>query len=122
MAVGVFAGIPVRDYARALPWYERLLGVQASFHPNDIEAVWQLAEDRYVYIVEDQQRAGGGVSMIWVDDPVAEAARIAARGLEPDDVEKYDTVWKFVFHDADGNEIGIGGDVSGSEGAGSTGG
>ncbi len=52
--------------------------------------------------------------MIWVDDPQAEAARIAERGLEPDHVERYGTVWKYVFHDADGNETGIGGDASAS--------
>jgi hypothetical protein len=80
--------------------------------PNDIEAVWQLAEDRYVYIIQDPDRAGGAVSMIWVDDPVAEVARISRRGLEPVDVEKHEPVWKYVFHDSDGNEIGIGGDIS----------
>jgi hypothetical protein len=37
---------------------------------------------------------------------------ILGRGLEPVDVEKHDSVWKYVFHDSDGNEIGIGGDVS----------
>jgi hypothetical protein len=115
VAVGVFAGIPVRDYASAVKWYELLLGVEPSFYPNDVEAVWQLAEDRYVYIIEDQQRAGGAVSMIWVDDPVAEITKIADRGLEPVDVEKHDTVWKYVFHDVDGNETGIGGDVSSGE-------
>jgi predicted enzyme related to lactoylglutathione lyase len=112
MAVGVFAGIPVDDFKAALPWYQQLLGTEPSFYPNDVEAVWQLAEDRFVYIIEDQQRAGGGVSMIWVDDPVAEAAKISERGLEPVDLEKHDSVWKYVFHDADGNEIGIGGDVA----------
>ena len=71
MAVGVFAGIPVRDYDSALEWYKRLLGAEPAFYPNDIEAVWQLAEDRYVYIIQDPERAGGAVSMIWVDDPVA---------------------------------------------------
>ena len=115
VAVGVFAGVPVRDYTSAVKWYELLLGAEASFYPNEVEAVWQLAEDRYVYIIEDQERAGGAVSMIWVDDPVAEAARIAKRGLEPVDVEKYDTVWKYVFHDADGNEIGVGGNVPSGE-------
>ena len=112
VAVGVFAGVPVRDYASAVNWYELLLGTEASFYPNDVEAVWQLDEDRYVYIIEDKERAGGAVNMIWVDDPVAEAAKIAERGLEPVTIEKYDTVWKYVFHDADGNEIGLGGDVS----------
>jgi catechol 2,3-dioxygenase-like lactoylglutathione lyase family enzyme len=112
MAVGIFAGIPVRDYDAALEWYKRLLGAEPAFYPNDIEAVWQLAEDRYVYIIQDRDRAGGAVCMIWVDDPVAEVARISGRGLEPVDVEKHDSVWKYVFHDSDGNEIGIGGDVS----------
>ncbi|MEP7036178.1 MAG: VOC family protein [Actinomycetota bacterium] len=115
VAVGVFAGVPVSDYTSAVKWYELLLGAEASFYPNEVEAVWQLDEDRYVYIIEDQERAGGAVSMIWVDDPVAEAARIAKRGLEPVDVEKYDTVWKYVFHDADGNEIGVGGNVPSGE-------
>jgi hypothetical protein len=112
MAVGVFAGIPVRDYASALNWYKRLLGAEPAFYPHDAEAVWQLAEDRYVYIVQDAGRAGGAVGMIWVDDPVAEVARISERGLEPVDVDKHGTVWKYVFHDSDGNETGIGGEVS----------
>ncbi len=112
MAVGIFAGIPVRDYEQAVDWYRRLLGADPTFYPNEFEAVWQLAEDRYVYIIEDRGRAGGAVSMIWVDDPVAEVVGIAERGLEPTDIEKHDQVWKYVFHDIDGNETGIGGDVS----------
>ena len=118
MAVGLFAGIAVRDYDSAVEWYKRLLGAEPTFYPNDVEAVWQLAEDRYVYIIEDPDRAGGAVGMIWVDDPVAEVARISGLGLEPVDVEKHDSVWKFVFHDSDGNETGIGGDVSPTDGSG----
>jgi catechol 2,3-dioxygenase-like lactoylglutathione lyase family enzyme len=112
MAVGIFAGIPVRDFASALTWYQNLLGMEPSFYPNDIEAVWQLAEDRHVYIIEDRQRAGGAVGMIWVDDPVDKVAKISERGIEPVDVEKHEGVWKYVFHDADGNETGIGGAVA----------
>jgi len=69
MAVGIFAGIPVEDYRVALEWYQRLLGSEPSFYPNDIEAVWQLAEDCDVYIIQDHERAGGAVKMIWGDDP-----------------------------------------------------
>jgi hypothetical protein len=96
-------------------WYKRLLGAKPTFYPNDIEAVWQLAEDRYVYMIQDANRAGGAVSMIWVDDPISEVARIAERGLEPVRVEKHDQVWKYVFHDGNGNETGIRGDVSSAE-------
>ena len=115
MAVGIFAGIAVSNFGAALEWYQRLLGAEPTFYPNDVEAVWQLAEDRCVNIIQDANRAGGAVSMIWVDDPTAEAARIAQRGLEPVDVEKHDRVWKYVYHDSDGNETGIGGEVSASE-------
>lgn len=115
MAVGIFAGIPVRDYRGALEWYRRLWGAEPAFYPNEIEAVWQLAEDRYVYIIEAPERAGGAVGMIWVDDPETEVARIAERGVEPVDIEKHGSVWKYVFHDPDGNETGIGGEVSRSD-------
>lgn len=111
MAVGIFAGIPVRDHDSALQWYRRLLGAEPAFHPHDAESVWRLAEDRYVYIIQDPARAGGAVGMIWVDDPVAEVARISGEGLEPVDVEQHGSVRKYVFHDADGNETGIGGEV-----------
>ncbi len=115
MAVGIFAGIAVSNFGEALEWYRRLLGAEPTFYPNDVEAVWQLAEDRYVYIIQDAIRAGGAVSMIWLDDPTAEVAGIAQRGLEPVDVEKHDRVWKYVYHDSDGNETGIGGEVSAAE-------
>jgi catechol 2,3-dioxygenase-like lactoylglutathione lyase family enzyme len=115
MALGVFAGIPVTDYERALEWYKRLLGMDPAFYPNAVEAVWQLATDIHLYIIEDVDRAGGAVSMIWVDDPVSAVAKIGERGLKPVDVEKHDRVWKYVFHDADGNETGIGGEVSMAE-------
>jgi hypothetical protein len=35
MALYLFAGIPVSDYAAALAWYERLLGSPPSSFPND---------------------------------------------------------------------------------------
>ena len=50
MAVDLFAGIPVGDYERALAWYQRLLGSGPSFLPNATEAVWELAEHRFVFI------------------------------------------------------------------------
>jgi catechol 2,3-dioxygenase-like lactoylglutathione lyase family enzyme len=112
MTTGIFAGIPVEDYTSALEWYTRLLGSEPAFYPNDVEAVWQLAENCHLYIIQDAERAGGGVGMIWVDDPVSEVARIAERGLEPVDVEKHEGVWKYVFHDPEGNETGIGGEVA----------
>lgn len=112
MAIGVFAGIPVRDYKSAVRWYERLFGSAPAFFPNDIEAVWEMAENRYLYIVEAPERAGGAVSMVWVDDLDAWVASIAGRGLDPVEIETYGTVRKYVYRDADGNETGVGGETS----------
>jgi hypothetical protein len=110
MAVDLFAGIPVSDYAAALPWYEKLLGAPPSFLAHETEAVWELAEHRYVYINQDPEHAGHARQTIFVDDLEDRVAAIAARGLEPANRETYDNgVRKITYRDSDGNEIGLGG-------------
>lgn len=106
----LFAGIPVADYAAALSWYQRLLGYSPTFFPNDREAVWELAEHRYVYIVLRPQHAGHAMQMSFVDDLDALVAQIADRGLDPVERETYSNgVRKITYRDPDGNEIAFGG-------------
>jgi hypothetical protein len=106
----LFAGIPVAGYAVALAWYELLLGSPPAFFPNDIEAVWELAEHRYVYIEQRPEYAGHAKHTIFVDDLDAVVAQIAARGLDPAQRETYaNGVRKITYRDPDGNEIGFGG-------------
>jgi len=110
MALDLFAGIPVSDYEAARPWYEQLLGSEPSFTPHATEAVWKLAEHRYLYINEDPERAGRAVHTVFVDDLDARVAEMASRGIEPDERETYpDKARKAIYRDADGNEIGFGG-------------
>lgn len=110
MARELFAGVPVTDYASALPWYERFFGAEPSFLPNDIEAVWEVAEQRYVYIVEDAERAGNALVLSFVDDLDERVAQIARRGIEPSKRETFEGgVSKVIYRDADGNEISLGG-------------
>jgi catechol 2,3-dioxygenase-like lactoylglutathione lyase family enzyme len=110
MAVALFAGIPVEDYAAALVWYEKLLGSPPTFFPNDREAVWELAENRSVYIEVRHGHAGHGKHTVIVDDLDDLLARVAGRGLEPEAVDTYENgVRKATFRDPDGNEIGFGG-------------
>jgi hypothetical protein len=99
-----------RDYQAARSWYERLLGSEPAFFPHATEAVWELAEHRYLYIVEDQDAPGGAIVTILVDDLDALDAEIASRGIEPAERETYTNgVRKTIYRDADGNEIGFGG-------------
>jgi predicted enzyme related to lactoylglutathione lyase len=109
MALHLFAGLRVRDFQAARPWYERLFG-EPSFLPHDTEAVWTLADDRSVYVVEHPEGAGHSVVTLFVDDLDAHMEAIAARGLEPDERLTYSNgVRKAHYHDPDGNEIAFGG-------------
>ena len=106
----LFAGIPVADYAAARTWYERLLGSPPAFFPHDTEAVWELAEHRYVYIVQQPEHAGHARHTLFVDDLDTLVAQIAERGLDPAERETYaNGVRKAAYRDPDGNEFGFGG-------------
>jgi catechol 2,3-dioxygenase-like lactoylglutathione lyase family enzyme len=109
MSLHLFAGLRVREFARARTWYERLLG-EPTFFPHATEAVWTLAEDRSLYVVEDPEHAGRSVATVFVDDLDAWVAEIAARGLDPDERLTYSNgVRKAVYRDPDGNEVDFGG-------------
>ena len=110
MLLALFAGVYVSDYVAAKEWYVRLLGGEPSFFPNDIEAVWELAEHRSIYIRLQPQDAGHSVVTLFVDDLDERTTGMAARGIEPATRETYDNgVRKITFRDPDGNEIGFGG-------------
>jgi hypothetical protein len=67
----------------------RAVDGRADVLPHAAEAVWTLAEDRSVYVVEHADGAGNSVVTIFLDDLDAQVAAIAARGLEPDERETY---------------------------------
>jgi len=110
MTIDLFAGIPVRDYTVALAWYEQLLGSAPSFIPSPTEAVWELAEHRFLFIEQRPDTAGHAIHTIFVDDLDAFVTEIRLRGLEPTERETYaNNVRKATYRDPDGNEIGYGG-------------
>lgn len=105
-----FAVNAVSDYQVALPWYERLLGFAPTFLATDTEAVWELAEHRYLVIEQRPEIAGHSIPTLFVDDLDAVIAQISARGIEPAKRETYENgVRKIIYLDPDGNEIGFGG-------------
>lgn len=109
-SLDLFAGIPVTDYVEALKWYEQLVGSPPKFFPHDTEAVWELAEHRYLYIVQQPENAGHARVTLFVGDLDALVEQIALRGLNPVTRENFpNDVRKMTYRDADGNEIGFGG-------------
>jgi Glyoxalase/Bleomycin resistance protein/Dioxygenase superfamily len=90
--------------------YQQLLGAAPPFVPNDTEAVWELADHRYVYIDVRPEHAGHAMHTLFISDFDARISQIAERGLEPAERETYaNGVRKTTFRDPDGNEIGFGG-------------
>jgi predicted enzyme related to lactoylglutathione lyase len=110
MTLDLFAGIRVGDIAAAMPWYERLLGGEPTFMPHDKEAVWELAEHRFLYVTEDPDGPGRALQTIFVDDLEGRVGEIAERGISPVRRKTYSNgVGKATYRDPEGNEFGIGG-------------
>jgi catechol 2,3-dioxygenase-like lactoylglutathione lyase family enzyme len=106
----LFAGIPVHDVEQAAAWYERLLGSEPSFWPHAAEAVWELGEHRFLFVVQRPEDAGHAAHTLFVDDLDALVAEIAARGIDPVERETYSNgVRKVTYRDPDGNELSVGG-------------
>lgn len=109
MELDLFAGIRVSDFAAAKAWYERLLGSEPAFMPHATEAVWELAEHRFLYIAADED-PGGALNTVFVEDFDSFLVAIGERGIEPEQQETYSNgVRKATFRDPDGNELGFGG-------------
>jgi hypothetical protein len=100
----------VRDFEVAKAWYVSLFGSEPTFVAHATEAVWELAEHRYLYIEENPERAGHAEHTVFVEDLDALVAQIADRGIEPAERETYDNgVRKVIYRDPDGNEVSLGG-------------
>ncbi len=110
LTTDLFAGFPVKDYTTSLVWYTRLFGRSPSFFPNDVEAVWELAEHRYVYITVRPKHAGHTSNLVFLSDLDIFMNQVAERGLQPTKNETLSNgVRKIIYNDPDGNEVAFGG-------------
>ena len=107
----MFAGATVSDYDVALAWYKRFMGRPPDFFPNEKEAVWQVTDTGWIYIVAgDSTRAGSGLLTLMVENLEARIAEIAHRGIEVGEIDwvvpgSVRSVW---ITDPEGNRIQIG--------------
>jgi hypothetical protein len=109
MDKALFAGVAVSDFDRGMAWFEQLLGEPPTFKAHDTEVVWDLAENRSIYVVLRPERAGFAMVTVFVDDLDVFVESAAARGIHPDTQETYGNgVRKATYKDPDGNEVGFG--------------
>lgn len=72
--------------------------------------MWELAEHRYLYIVQQPEHASYARHTLFVANLDAFVAQLAARGHDPVQRATYvNGVRKTTYSDPDGNEIGLGG-------------
>ncbi len=104
----VFACLPVANRDQAAAWYGRLLGQLPTFLPNDIEAVWQVAQTASLYVLVDADRAGRGVVTLVVDDLDSSLKEIAGRGIMTGAIQNIPGAGrKSVITDPDGNTVSL---------------
>ncbi len=102
----LFASVPVADLQLAIGWYEQLFGRSADIVPNENEVMWRVAGNGWLYVIEDEARAGRTVVTISVNDLDQFVADLAARGIGAGPIEAVgDSGRKAVVVDSDGNVI-----------------
>jgi hypothetical protein len=75
----LFASVPVVSLDAAIDWYERLFGRKADIVPNEHEVMWCIADNGWLYVIQDPERAGKTVVTISVGDLVRFVSDLADR-------------------------------------------
>jgi catechol 2,3-dioxygenase-like lactoylglutathione lyase family enzyme len=102
----VLAVVPVSDIERSRRWYEALVGRPEDNHPMETLVEWRITEAGWVQVFHDPDRAGSTLLNFAVDDLDAQAAELAARGLELDETQTANKgVRTASITDPDGNKI-----------------
>lgn len=104
----LFAGIAVSDFTAAQAWYERFFARPADVVAHESEVMWRVADRGWLYIVRDEDHAGGGIVAMAVPDIERAVSALAARGVTTGPIEPQGNAGrKAVALDPDGNSIAI---------------
>jgi catechol 2,3-dioxygenase-like lactoylglutathione lyase family enzyme len=103
-----FTGVPVTDLDRGRDFFERLLGKPPDVLVNENEAMWQVAEAAWLYVVVDPVRAGHALAAVSVPDLDGALEELAAKGIEPSIIEQPGpSARKATVFDPDGNSVAL---------------
>jgi predicted enzyme related to lactoylglutathione lyase len=105
----VLAGIAVRDFARAKPWYEMLLGQAAGILPAEMAgsslAEWQFSNGGALQLFADAKRAGLSSITLAVSDLDAQLASLRAIGVHVGPTSEGRSAKTAIVNDEEGNQI-----------------
>lgn len=109
----VIAVVPVKDQDKAIEWYKKLLGRNADIVPMDGVAEWQLAENAWLQVTMDPERAGSTTVIIGVNDIDEQHSACAEANVALGEVIEYPGIIKMADAiDPDGNKITFVQDIS----------
>ena len=109
----VIAVLPVKDQDAAVLWYKKLLGRDADIIPVDGVAEWQLAENAWIQVTTDPERAGSATVIIGVNDIESQCKFCAAANVPHGEIIEYPEIIKMIeVIDPEGNKIAFVQDIS----------
>jgi hypothetical protein len=103
----VLAALPVPAVDDAIQWYTRLLGRPPDARPMPGLADWHFSGTGSLQLVEDANRAGGGLVTLTIDDVKTYVVGLAERGIDAGSVDDTtsDKVFFVSVEDPYGNSI-----------------
>jgi catechol 2,3-dioxygenase-like lactoylglutathione lyase family enzyme len=101
----MFAGVPVTDLDAGIEWYTRFFGRPPDTRAGE-EILWEIGEHATLFIEPDASRAGTGRITFAVTGLDALLERLAAKGIEHEQIETYSNGVRHVtIPDPDRNAI-----------------
>ncbi len=102
----VFVGLSVDELATTKDWFAHFFGRPADVVVSDEEVMWQVTEDAWLYIVEDEPPRTFATVVLAIHNLNDALGALAGRGLEPRELEVVSGAGrKAYFADPNGNEV-----------------
>jgi predicted enzyme related to lactoylglutathione lyase len=104
----LFAGIAVARFDRAVDWYARFFDRAADVVAHETEVMWRVADNGWLYVLEDAERAGRSLVTIAVTDLDAVVRELAERDISAGPIENVgDAARKAKLLDPDDNLVAL---------------
>lgn len=102
----VFVGVTVSELAASERWYGLFFGRAPDVLVSADEVMWQLNEQSWLFIVEDQSATPSANVVLAADDLNNALDDLSRQGIEPREIEVIEGAGrKAYFRDPDGNDI-----------------